>query len=221
MIVEIDNVELSFDQRKILYGVYLKAERGKVTGIMGRNGSGKTSLLKIWFGSLKAKYSHIRIDGIHQRQKLFKSGKVVFLPQHQLLPTKIRISDAFELFDLDWRTFIEHFESFKKYEKMRIRELSSGELRVVETYLVLSAKKEIIFLDEPFSFVAPVYVEKLKALMARKKKDSVIVVTDHFYRDILEVSDRIYFLKNGYSKTIETEQDLANEGYVLTSSRER
>ena len=56
MIFEIDNVELYFDDKAILKAAYVKAETGKVTGLLGRNGSGKSSLLKILFGSLKPKY---------------------------------------------------------------------------------------------------------------------------------------------------------------------
>ena len=49
MILEIDNIELSFKNKRILNGIYLKAETGKITGILGSNGSGKTSLLNIMF----------------------------------------------------------------------------------------------------------------------------------------------------------------------------
>ena len=62
MILEVDNIELNFDQTSILQGIYLKAETQKVTCILGRNGCGKSSLLKIIFGSLKAKYSLVRLN---------------------------------------------------------------------------------------------------------------------------------------------------------------
>ena len=65
MILEIDSVELSFDEKKILYGIYLKIETGKVTGVLGRNGCGKTSLLRILFGDLNPKYKNVRVDGKH------------------------------------------------------------------------------------------------------------------------------------------------------------
>ena len=59
MIFEIDNVELYFKNKRILNGIYLKAETGKVTAILGRNGCGKSSLLDIAFGTLKSKYKWI------------------------------------------------------------------------------------------------------------------------------------------------------------------
>ena len=62
MIFEIDNVELYFNKKRILNGIYLKAETGKITGLLGSNGSEKSSLLEIAFGNLKPKYKLIRID---------------------------------------------------------------------------------------------------------------------------------------------------------------
>lgn len=214
MILEIDNIELSFDNRKILYGVYLKAETGKVTGILGRNGCGKTSLLRILFGSLNPKFGNIRIDGIHQTKKLYLSDSAAYLPQHQLLPNTLKLGKAFRFFKVDWQHFITLFPSFKKYGDTNINILSSGELRVAETYLVLNSDKPIILLDEPFSFIAPIYVEKIKDLIQIKKQQCAIVITDHFYRDILEVSDSVYFLRDGYSKLVNSKQELEDEGYI-------
>ena len=214
MKLELDNIELSFDSKKILRGIYLCAETGKVIGILGRNGCGKTSLLRILFGSLNAKYGNVRLNGSHQKRKLFSTGKVAYLPQHRLLPNHIKIHQAFKTFSVDWEAFVSTFNSFKKYHKEPIKNLSSGEVRLLETYLILHSDKEIILLDEPFSFIAPLYVEKIKTIITKKKKNSIILITDHFYREILEISDSLYLLKNGCSKIIKTALELEQEGYL-------
>lgn len=221
MIVEADNISLSFDNKKILYGVYLKAEKGKITGLLGRNGSGKTCLLRIIFGDLNSKYKNIRINSKHHKKNLFTSHTIAYLPQHKLLPKNLRLTKAFKIFDADWATFTKIFESFAIYKNSKTNKLSSGELRVVETYLVLNSGKAILLLDEPFSFIAPIYIEKFKTLIQEKKEEAVIIITDHFYRDILELSDAIYFLKNGYSKIIKSKKDLENEGYLNINFEER
>lgn len=210
MTVEIDSVELSFDQKKILYGVYLKGETGKITGVLGRNGSGKTCLLRILFGDLKPTYKNIRLDGNHLKESLFERNLVAYLPQHKMLPVNMKISRAFDFFQANWSNFTNTFDSFGIYTNSKINELSSGELRVIETYLILNSGKKIILLDEPFSFVAPIYVEKFKKLILEKKNDSAIIITDHFYREILSISDSTYLLKNGYSKLIQSKKDLEN-----------
>ena len=215
--MEADNIELSFGDKKILSGVYLKAEIGKITGILGRNGCGKTCLLRIIFGDLSSKYKNIRINSKHLKKDLYITNTIAYLPQHQLLPKTLKLAKAFKQFNVDWSVFTQIFDSFSSYENSRINELSSGELRVVETYLVLNSDKAIILLDEPFSLIAPLYVEKFKFLIQEKKKKAAIIITDHFYRDILEVSDSIYLLKNGHSKIIKSKIDLENEGYLTSS----
>ena len=220
MTLEIDSVDLEFDGKKVLYGIYIKSERGKVTGILGRNGSGKTSLLRILFGDLKPKYKNIRCNGKCLPRPLYRTGRIAYLPQHPLLPKHLSIHRAFELFNVSWEQFMNLFQSFKEYKKKRIKDLSSGEIRVVETYLVLMSNKEIILLDEPFSFIAPIYVEKFTALINQVKKRSIIILTDHFYNDILAVSETVYLLKNGCSKNIEDMEELKREGYVNQGSIE-
>lgn len=221
MTVEIDSVELSFDQKKILYGVYLKGETGKIKGVLGRNGSGKTCLLRILFGDLKPTYKNIRLDGNHLKESLFERNLVAYLPQHKMLPVNMKISRAFDFFQANWSNFTNTFDSFGIYTNSKINELSYGELRVIETYLILNSGKKIILLDEPFSFVAPIYVEKFKKLILEKKNDSAIIITDHFYREILSISDSTYLLKNGYSKLIQSKKDLENEGYISSNPQQR
>lgn len=216
--LEIDNVELEYRHRKILYGIYIKAEEGKVTGILGRNGSGKTSLLRILFGSLKPKYKSIRLHGVHQKTDLFKINIISYLPQHQLLPSTMSIVETFRVFNQKWEDFVQEFQLFEKYRNARIRHLSSGERRVLETFLIIMAKKTIVLLDEPFSFVAPLYIEKIKILIKEQQAHKIIIVTDHLYEDILDISDTVYFLKNGRSKIIDSKQVLKNEGYLNVSS---
>ncbi|SMG51434.1 ATP-binding cassette domain-containing protein [Arenibacter troitsensis] len=214
MTLEIDSVELEFDGKKVLYGIYIKSERGKVTGILGRNGCGKTSLLRILFGDLQPKYKNIRSNGKCFPGPMYTTGKIGYLPQYPLLPRHSSLKYVFGLFNASWEQFTNLFESFGEYDKSRIKDLSSGEIRVIEAYLILMSNKEIILLDEPFSFIAPIFVEKFKALIHQVKKKSIIVLTDHFYNDILDVSDTVYLLKNGCSKQIEDKKELKSEGYI-------
>ncbi len=214
MVLEADNIELSFGNKKILSSIYLKAEKGKTTGILGRNGCGKSCLLEIIFGSLTPKYSTIRINSKTITVKGYATGKMAYLPQYSLLPKNIKLKSAFKLHELKWEDFIAHFDSFSRYENVKMNQLSSGEIRIIETYLIIFAKQEIILLDEPFSFIAPLYVAEFKKILTRQKKHKAIIITDHFYDDILQLSDSIYLIKNRSSKLIKDEKDLRNEGYL-------
>lgn len=202
MLFELDNVELNFGERKILKAVYLKAETGKITGILGRNGAGKSSLLRIIFGSLKPKYKLLRVDKKPWLKKGFRTGKIKFLPQTIFLPKYLFLPKIFMLFQVDWESFLADFEHFKKYEHSKIGILSGGETRLVQAYLILKSPSELVLLDEPFSHIAPIYVEKLKEILSEEKKHKAIILTDQLFREIIEVSDEIYVLKEGVLKSI-------------------
>jgi len=212
--LEIDNVELWYGDKKILYGIYLMAIKGEVTGILGRNGAGKSSLLNIIFGNLNPKQYSLRIDGVPEKRKLFKTGMVAYLPQEKLIPDFMTTAKAFYYFDTPWEEFITLFPSFTKYRKSKMSDLSLGERRVLETYLVMKSGKKIILLDEPFSFVAPLYVEKFKALL-KTLHEQIVIISDHFYHDIIAVSHKLYFIKDGCSKKINGPEDLVREGYLV------
>ena len=82
--LEIDSVELSFGDRRILSGVYLAVETGGVSAVLGRNGCGKSCLMKILCGSLQAGFRSMRIDGVwHDR---FRADEVRYLPQQGFIP---------------------------------------------------------------------------------------------------------------------------------------
>ncbi len=214
MIFEIDNVELYFKNKRILNGIYLKAETGQVTAVLGRNGCGKSSLLNIVFGNLKPKYMLIRLDNKPLLKPLYATGFAKYLPQYNFIPTGMKLSRVFKLFDLDWNLFIENFEAFSIYESVKFKVLSGGERRLVETYIILKTASQIVILDEPFSHISPLYIERLKKLITEEKKHKAIIISDHMYQHIIDASNTIYLLKNGTTKKIENLIDLETYNYL-------
>ena len=214
MILELDNVELYFKQKRILNGIYLKAETGKVTGILGSNGSGKSCLLQIIFGSLQPKYKLVRIDNQPILNPLYQTKLAKFLPQDPYLPNHLKIKIIFALYKVNWIKFISTFENFIGFENAKANHLSSGQQRLIECYLVLKSNNEIVLLDEPFSHLSPLFVEKIKELIEEEKKSKIIIVTDHMYRHIIDVSDDIYLLTNGCTKQIAALNELEDYKYL-------
>lgn len=214
MILEIDNVELYYKKKPILNGIYLKAETGKITGILGSNGSGKSCLLNIIFGSLEPKYKLIRINKEPMLQPMFLSNKVAFLSQHDFIPNRIKVVSAFKLFKVNWDDFVAEFPLFEKYKRKHFNRLSGGERRVIEIYLVLKKEGDIVLLDEPFNGVAPLYIEKIKALIHNQKYQKIIILTDHRYKEVTDVSDCIYLIKNGCTILINELSELEDYKYV-------
>lgn len=214
MIVELDNIELSFDSKSILHGVYLKGETGRITGILGTNGAGKSSLLHILFGQLEPQRKLLKIDSQPILKPLFSSGMVKLLPQQNLIPGQLKLRQAFQLYKVSWAGFTSIFPGFEKYERAGVQELSGGERRMVEIYLSIKSDSKIILLDEPFSHLSPVNIEKTKELILEAGKDKVVILTDHMFRDVISVADDLYLLKNGCSKLITDLKQLENYRYL-------
>lgn len=218
MIFELDNVELYFKNKRVLNGIYLKVETGKVTAILGRNGCGKSSLLNIAFGNLKPKYKLVRLDNKPLLKPLYTTGIAKYLPQYNFIPDGLKLSFIFKLHDLSWSNFIENFEAFSIYENSKIKALSGGERRIIETYIILKTKSKIVFLDEPFSHLAPLHIETVKNLITEEKKKKVIIISDHIYQHIIDTSDVIYLLKNGATKKIKKLTELEDYNYLSEGS---
>ena len=184
-ILEIDSAELAFGERRILSGVYLLVETGGVTAVLGRNGCGKSCLMKILSGSLKAGFCSMRIDGKwHRRFRLQRE-------------------------DLErW------FPEFISLRGTRIGELSGGEQRILECFIILRSPARFILLDEPFSQIAPLHVATLQTLIRQEKASKGILLTDHMYRHVTGIADRLYVMADGQAYPCENDEDLVRRGYL-------
>lgn len=215
MFIEIDNIELNFGGQQLLKGIYLKAETGKITGIMGANGCGKSSLLNVIFGNLQPRHKLIRINSSPYLKPLFSySGIVKYLPQHSFLPTHLKLKTIFRLYGVSWEGFLKDFDFFAEYHNSKITEVSGGERRIAETYLIIKSKAEVLLLDEPFTHLAPVYIEDFRRILREEAKHKAVIITDHLFRHIIDMADELYFIDNGCTRLINDREELERLNYL-------
>ncbi len=212
--LEIDSVQLSFGSRKILQGIYMKAETGKVTGILGRNGCGKSSLMKLIFGELSASEMSLRLNGKALLSRYRNPADMRMLPHYHLIPKDLRISRVFDDFELDYAGFRECFDEFKRFGDLKIGQLSGGNVRVIEIYIILKAAARFCLLDEPFTHLSPKNIDLFTALINEEKKRKGIIITDHQYRYVVHLSDDLYLLREGVMYKVDDPEDLVRMGYL-------
>lgn len=212
--LEIDSVILEFGRERILQDVYLNCETGKVTGILGRNGSGKTCLLNILYGVLLPTDRSVRINGISLHKNSRDPSTMRYLPQHGFIPKFLTVRKVFKDFNLDFSLFSESFPEFMKYFNLRLRTLSGGERRLIEIYTILMADSRFCLLDEPFSHIMPVHIETIKKLILDQKQQKGIMITDHLYDHILDICDDTYLIASGKTFPVRDFNDLAELGYI-------
>lgn len=211
----VDSVHLEFRDKQVLQSAFLTAEKGKVTGVLGRNGCGKSCLFKCIMGGIKPQNMFIRFGEEQDTDYSHIGNRVKYLPQNLFMPANMSLDEAFKLYRVDYDGLVSFAPKFHPFQHKRFKELSGGEARVVEMFLVLNTDCEFCILDEPFSNIAPIYVEKMQELINEQKQHKGIIVSDHLYEAIMQVADDLFLLRDGYTFPIKSREELIHHGYIL------
>ena len=219
-VLEIINLHKSFGDKFILKNIQIECKTGDIIGIFGRNGSGKSTLLKTIFGTLKADAIQIKINSdIIAQKDIIPSQKIAYLPQDSFLPKNLKVRALIPLFFSDGndQDKIFYASNVHNFENTKIGNLSLGELRYLELLLIGNLNHPFLLLDEPFSMIEPLYKEIIKNLLFEFKKTKGIILTDHYYHDVLEVSNKNYLIKDAEKIEIKSTNDLKKLGYLSSS----
>ncbi len=195
-VLEVDSVRLAFGSKVVLQNVYLKSETGKITGLLGRNGSGKSCLMQIIFGELTPNNKSIRINGKALTTSHRSPQDMRYLPQNRFIPTGLTIKRVFNDFELNFTDFTTLFPNFKQFYKSKLAHLSGGERRLIEIYIILASPTKFCMLDEPFSKLMPLHIDTIKQLILREKENKGILITDHNHKHIADICDNVYVIDN-------------------------
>ncbi|MGV4528853.1 ATP-binding cassette domain-containing protein [Ornithobacterium rhinotracheale] len=212
--LEADGIMLEFGERRILQSIYLQCKTGEVVGILGRNGQGKSCLMNIIYGKLRPLSKSVRIDKKVLLKAYLHSDLITYLPQFNFIPDSLKIVDVFKHFKLDLNVFLERFSNLKSETNTRFSNLSGGERRLVEVYVIITAQSHFSMLDEPFSHISPIYTEKIIEVINEQRKNKGFLITDHMYDKIINNSDKIYILNQGSSYLMKEVEDLRKFGYT-------
>jgi ABC-type multidrug transport system ATPase subunit len=211
-VLEIDGVQLQFDGRTILSGIYLKSETGKITGLLGKNGTGKSCLMQIMYGSLPCEKS-VRFDRISIVEAFKRPELVMYLPQFHFIPRSLSVRRVFRDFGLAYSEFQDRF-AFAAGDRSSIGSLSGGERRLIELYMIVKSATQFAMLDEPFTHLNPLQIEKVRELLIGEKANKGLLITDHMYRHITEIADNLYVLSNGRTHLAKNVADIETLGYA-------
>jgi ABC-2 type transport system ATP-binding protein len=215
--LHIQNARKSFGKKEVLKNVSLSLAQGEIISLFGRNGSGKSTLLKMLFGTLKADSISLQIDGKNIPPKDVIPNRLIgYLPQDNFLPKHLKVRDVIPLFhqDGDDQDLIFRAPFIEKVATRKVGVLSLGELRYLELLLVAHLDHPFLLLDEPFSMIEPLYKQVIKEFLFSLKAKKGILLTDHYYRDVLDISDRNLVLVDGNIQIARNIDDLKQLGYI-------
>lgn len=211
----VDSVHLEFGPKTVLQSAFMTARTGKVTGVLGRNGAGKSCLFKCIMGGIRPQNIFVRFNDELKTDYGHIGLRVKYLPQNLFMPPDITLDEAFRQYGVDYDGLVRFDAKFHDFQHKAFKELSGGEARIAEMYIILNTEAEFCILDEPFSNIAPIYVERMQEMIREQKQRKGIIISDHMYGSVLEVADDIFLLKDGYTFPIKSRDDLIRHGYIL------
>ena len=217
--LHVDSVVKNFGLRLILSDIFISCKQGEIIGLLGRNGSGKSSLLKIIFGTLTAENKFITVDDQHVNNLFDRRNLIHYLPQDNFLPNHINIKSIISLFCTPAKAaLLIELDLIKPLIYKKSKQLSGGERRIVEILLMIYSEAKYLLLDEPFNGLAPIYLETIKDIIKKHSANKGFIITDHHYQSILDISTTVILLHDGGTKKIKDHSELIAWGYLPVNS---
>ncbi len=215
VILECNGLTKKFGSTTAVSAVDLKIERGKIVGLLGPNGSGKTTIIKLANELLNPTGGNILING---KKPGIETKKIVsYLPEKSYLNDWMRVEQIIELFS----DFYSDFKPEKAYNMLkslninandRLKTMSKGTKEKVQLILVMSREAELYLLDEPIGGVDPAardYI--LQTILSNYNENATVVISTHLISDIENILDYVVFINQGKIVLTSSVDDIRDE----------
>lgn len=212
-----ENLTKQYSKTTALDGVSFTLESGKIIGLLGPNGSGKTTFIKLLNGLLTPTSGEIYIDG--EKPGPSTKAKVAYLPDNIYLNAWMRVEQIVAYF----ADFYADFSSERAFEmlarlgispKQKLKALSKGNKEKVCLILVMSRQAKLYVLDEPIAGVDPAardYV--ISTIINNYNPEATVLISTHLISDIEQILDEVLFLRGGHLVLKKSVEDIrAEEG---------
>ena len=192
-LLECKNLCKSYDEKQVLKDVNLKIPKGKIIGLLGKNGTGKTTLIKLINDLLTPTSGEILING---KKPGVESKKIIsYLPEKTYIDREMKVKDAIKYFE----EFYDNFDSEKAKKLLKdldldvnskISKMSKGMQEKLQLILVMSRNAELYILDEPLGGVDPAtrdYI--LDTILSNFSEGASVIISTHLIADIERILD--------------------------------
>ena len=211
-LVKCNNLCKEFDNKKILKDVNLTIPRGKIIGLLGKNGMGKTTLIKLINDLLTPTSGEVLING--EKPNVNSKKIIAYLPERTYLDKSMKVSQIITFFN----EFYENFNKEKAIKllkdldldiNLKVSKMSKGMQEKLQLILVMSREAELYILDEPLGGVDPAtrdYI--LDTILSNFSEGASIIISTHIISDIERILDDVIFIDKGEIVLISSADEL-------------
>lgn len=214
-LLECKNLCKEFEQKQILKNINLKIPKGKIVGLLGKNGTGKTTLIKLINDLLIPTSGEILIEG---KKPAVESKKIIsYLPERTYLDKEMTVKQVIKYFE----EFYENFNTQKAIKLLKdldldidkkIAKMSKGMQEKLQLILVMSREAKLYILDEPLGGVDPAtrdYI--LDTILSNFSEGASVIISTHLIADIERILDEVIFIDKGEIILTSSADELRNK----------
>lgn len=200
-IISVKNLSKSYGHHKVLENVSFDFKEGQIIGLLGPNGSGKTSMIKIIVGLINDYKGEILVDGYKPGSK--SKALVAYLPEKTYLASYMTTKDAINYIadfydDFDKEKALEMVKTFQLPLKQKVKTMSKGMQEKLQLVLVMCRNARLYVLDEPMGGVDPAARDFiLETILKNRPKGSTILMSTHLIQDVEGIFDSILMIGRG------------------------
>ena len=224
--LDVQGIDSGYGNVQVLKELSLRVQAGEILCLLGRNGAGKTTILKTIMGLVRAQKGNIRLEGkdLHllPAYEVPRRG-IGYIPQGRRLFTEMTVAENLQI-GLMTRNqgpevleeVLDMFPRLRERLDQRAETLSGGEQQMLATARALCLKPKLLLLDEPTEGLQPSMISLIRnAVLALKQQNVAIILVEQRVEAVLEIADRVVFVENGRSALETTPEALQTDKELL------
>lgn len=225
--LEVNNIHVAYGQVKTLYGVSLSAQPSQILCLLGRNGAGKTTIMKSIMGLLPVSEGSVMLEGedlTNMPAHLIPRRGIGYIPQGRRLFPELTVAENIEIGLMtrkqgpdtrDW--VLDLFPRLRERLGQAAGTLSGGEQQMLATARALCLRPKVLLLDEPTEGLQPSMIEQIRQVIVRMKVEGfAIVLVEQRVDAVLSIADKVAFIENGRDVETTSAADLEQNPDKLT-----
>jgi len=201
-ILEFRNLSKAYTKNKyVISNLNLEIPQGRIVGLLGPNGCGKSTMIKMIAGLLQPTSGEVLVNGMNVGEET--CSYISYLPERTYFTPSMKVKDIIDYFadfykDFDKTRALKLLDDLKIDKDAKLKKLSKGTKEKVQLVLVMSRQAKLYLLDEPIAGVDPATREYiLSTIVSNYNPEATIIITTHLITDVEQILDDFIFISYG------------------------